>query len=277
MAARSKLPKISCKDVKQKFPILTWITKYSLEKFRGDLIAGLAVGLMVVPQSLAIASVAGLSPHFGLYASFPGTFMYCLFGTSKDMNVGPTMLAALVTNRYNIFQDPQVASTLAFISGIALLVVGILRAGFIVQFISIPVFSGFISAAAVSISVTQLNDLLGLPKGPKSFIFRLKHVFTNLDQIKVGDAVLGITCLMILIGLHVLGKFQTGRTTKRWQNIARTIFRLTNVSKSALIAILATVVAYIAFISGKQDLFTLAGKLPKGLPCVEVRFSIELF
>ena len=256
--------------LKDAFPISKWLPTYNLEKLRGDIIAGLAVGLMVVPQSLAIASIAGLAPQHGLYASFPGVFIYCLLGTSKDLNIGPTVMSALMTRRYNVLQHPQIAAIFAFISGMTLFGIGIFKIGFIVQFISAPVFSGFVSAAAIIITVNQFNDLLGLPKGPLSFFQRLKQIGANIQKARVGDAVLGITCLVFLLTFHFIGKRIAKPGVKKLPKTAKSIICGINIAKSALAAIIATLVAYLFHITGYSDVFVLAGKLPKGMPSPQV-------
>ncbi|EDO34158.1 predicted protein, partial [Nematostella vectensis] len=80
------------KYTKKRFPIAKWLSKYNLHFLQCDLIAGLTVGLMVVPQGLAYALVAGLPPQYGLYSAFMGCFVYCVFGTSKDITLGPTAI-----------------------------------------------------------------------------------------------------------------------------------------------------------------------------------------
>ena len=83
--------KLTTNDVKKKFPITKWLPKYNLRKLQGDIIAGITVGIMVIPQSLAFATFAGLPPHYGLYTAFPPGIIYLFLGSAKDMNVGPTV------------------------------------------------------------------------------------------------------------------------------------------------------------------------------------------
>ena len=237
----------------------------------GDIIAGLAVGMMLVPQSLAIATVAGLPPHYGLYSSFPGPFIYLFFGTCKDLNVGPTVISALVANRYNNYQNPDVASCLAFFSGTILTVAGFLNLGFVVRFISIPVFGGFIAAAALGISINQLQDLLGLPPGPRHVIQRLVHIFRNIKETRAGDATLGVTCLLILMSIGMLAKHVDGmRSPNDWPLLLKRAIKLLNITRSALVVILTTIISYVVLAHGNKTTFKIAGPLPKGFPEVEV-------
>ncbi len=263
--------KFSSEDVKNRFPISKWICSYNLEKLRGDVISGIAVGLMVVPQSLAIASLAGLPTQHGLYSSFPGVFIYCLLGTSKDLNVGPTVLSALMVDRYNPSRSPQVASLLTFVCGIVLLLAGLLKVSFIVEFISRPVFSGFISGAAIAIILSQLRDLLGLQRAPRTFFQRLKHLGIHISNTRAGDAVLGMVCLVFLVSLHFIGKRKSRHSKNKCHTFWRKAFWYINVGKSAIVAIIATAVAYAFHASGYEDIFILAGELRKGLPDLQVR------
>lgn len=256
--------------LKRRLPVTKWIRYYDLMKLRGDIIAGLAVGLMLVPQSLAIATVAGLPPHYGLYSSFPGPFMYFILGTSKDMNIGPTMIIALVSNRYNTHHSPEVAAMLTLLSGAILTMAGLFRLGFLVRFISIPVFSAFIAAAAISISVNQLQDLLGLPSGPRPFFQRLVHILTNLKRARAGDTTLGITCLLLLISLGVVAKHLDQRASSRLPSKTTKLIKFLNIAKSALIAILASILSYLVYVYGNKSTFKIAGELPEGFPRVQV-------
>ena len=270
---RRLVPKITFEDVKGKFPISIWLPQYNFEKLQGDIIAGLAVGLMVVPQSLALASLAGVNPEYGLYSSFPGVFAYAILGTARDMNVGPTVMLSLLTKRYISFASvPAIASALAFICGIILLFLGIFKLGFLVRFISTPVTSGFVSAAAIIIAVSQLKDMFGLKNAPRPFFERLAHFFTNVKNTIPGDASMGIACLAFLIGLQILGKrkWKDKASPPKWKIIARKTMWFMSISRSALVAILATIVSYIFHLYGYSTVFTLPGHLPEGLPPFKV-------
>ena len=125
------------------------------------MIAGVTVGLTVIPQGIAYAVVAGLPPQYGLYSAFMGCFTYCFFGSAKDITIGPTAIMALMTNTYAQY-GPQYAVLLSFLSGLIILLCGLLRLGFLIDFISVPVIAGFTSAAALTIASGQWKSLLGL-------------------------------------------------------------------------------------------------------------------
>ncbi|KAG8732946.1 hypothetical protein FRC12_019028, partial [Ceratobasidium sp. 428] len=123
------------------FPVLQWVTRYNLGWATGDIIAGLTVGLVLVPQSMSYAKIATLSPEYGLYASFVGVFIYCFFATSKDVSIGPVAVMSLqVANvikhvqqsHPNVYTGPEIAVALAFICGFIVLGIGLLRIGRIV-------------------------------------------------------------------------------------------------------------------------------------------------
>lgn len=120
-----------------------------------DLIAGVTVGLTVIPQGIAYALVANLPPQYGLYSAFMGCFMYIFFGTSKDVTVGPTAIMALMTAEY-ANKGATYAVLLTFISGLVIMALGILRLGMVIDFISVPVIAGFTSAAAITIASSQV-------------------------------------------------------------------------------------------------------------------------
>ena len=274
MLPRSKVRGYLVNSTRRRFPIILWLPCYNLRKLLGDITAGLAVGLMVVPQSLAIATVAGLPPHYGLYSSFPGPLIYFFLGTCKDLNVGPTVICALVASRYNPYHSPELASCLSFFSGTILTAAGFLNLGFVVRFISVPVFDGFIAAAAISISINQLQDLLGLPPGPRHAIQRLIHIFKNIRETRSGDAALGITCFLVLTSIGILAKrADRKRSHNKWPALLNKMLKVLNIIKSALIVILTTIISYLVFIYGNSSTFKIAGALPEGFPTVQVNVA----
>ena len=150
-------------------PILDWGRRYDRETLAGDLLAALIVTIMLIPQSLAYAMLAGLPPEVGLYASVAPLFMYALFGTSRVLAVGPVAVVSLMTAAAigevapaGSPQYAQAALTLAFLSGLFLLVMGVLRLGFLANFLSHPVVSGFISASGILIAASQIKTLMGV-------------------------------------------------------------------------------------------------------------------
>ncbi|WP_371055365.1 SulP family inorganic anion transporter [Rhodosalinus sp. K401] len=150
-------------------PILDWSRHYDRETLTSDLVAAVIVTIMLIPQSLAYALLAGLPPEMGLYASILPLVAYAIFGTSRALAVGPVAVVSLMTAAAigNLgLQDPAeyaaAAITLAFLSGAILTVMGVLRLGFLANFLSHPVIAGFITASGILIAASQLKHILGI-------------------------------------------------------------------------------------------------------------------
>lgn len=159
--------------LKRFFPILDWLPKYTQAQLQGDLSAGLTVGVMLIPQGMAYAMLAGLEPIHGLYAVTIPLIVYAILGTSRQLAVGPVAMVSLLTAAGIGALQPATpemyllyALTAAFLVGVFQLSMGIFRLGFLVNFLSHPVISGFTSAAAIIIGLSQLKHLLriDLPK-----------------------------------------------------------------------------------------------------------------
>jgi SulP family sulfate permease len=155
--------------VSKYFPIAGWLPRYTKKDWRGDLLAGLTVGVMLVPQGMAYGLLAGLPPIYGLYAGIVPLFLYAMFGSSRHLSVGPVALVSLlVLAGVSQFATPgsdafiQLAITTALLAGMIQVVLGVLRLGFLINFLSHPVISGFTSAAAFIIGFSQLKFLLGV-------------------------------------------------------------------------------------------------------------------
>jgi len=154
---------------KRYLPCLAWMKDYSMQVFADDLLAAIVVMIMLVPQSLAYAMLAGLPAEVGLYASIVPLMVYAVFGTSRTLSVGPVAIISLMTaaalGRLEL-ADTQAymtaALTLALLSGLILLLMGLLKLGFLANFLSHPVIAGFITASALIIALSQLQHILGI-------------------------------------------------------------------------------------------------------------------
>ncbi|MCW5668747.1 MAG: sulfate permease [Hydrogenophaga sp.] len=158
-------------------PVLQWGRAYNRETLLGDGVAALIVTIMLIPQSLAYAMLAGLPPEVGLYASVAPLLLYAVFGTSRVLAVGPVAVVSLMTAaaiaEHAAAGTPAywaVAITLAFLSGLLLLAMGLLRLGFLANFLSHPVISGFISASGILIAASQLKTLMGVKAEGHNFV-----------------------------------------------------------------------------------------------------------
>ncbi len=156
-------------NLKSFLPILNWLPNYNKSWLKGDIGAGLTVGVMLIPQGMAYASIAGLPAVYGLYASIVPIIIYAIFGTSRQLAVGPVAMVSLLTataissfEGITIEQYIAYAIVLAFLVGAIQFLLGVFRLGFLVNFLSHPVVSGFTSAAALIIGLSQLKHLLGV-------------------------------------------------------------------------------------------------------------------
>jgi SulP family sulfate permease len=156
-------------NLKSILPIFSWLPNYKKEWLKGDISAGLTVGVMLIPQGMAYASIAGLPAVYGLYASIVPILIYAFLGTSRQLAVGPVAMVSLLTaTAIGSFQGLSnsdyisYAILLALLVGVIQFLLGAFRLGFLVNFLSHPVVSGFTSAAALIIGLSQLKHLLGV-------------------------------------------------------------------------------------------------------------------
>lgn len=157
--------------VQRRLPFIKWLPQYNFSSFGQDMLAGFTVALTLIPQSMAYAEVAGLQPQYGLYSSFMSCFMYIFLGSCKDLTTGPTAIMGILTNPFVAQNDsPDFAVLLCFLMGCIIVLIALLRLGFLVEFISFPVTAGFISAASVTIASSQLKNLLGIKGGGNEFL-----------------------------------------------------------------------------------------------------------
>jgi SulP family sulfate permease len=187
------------------FPCLLWAKEYRSDYLSSDLIAAVIVTIMLIPQSLAYALLAGLPPETGLYASILPLMAYTIFGTSRTLSVGPVAVASLMTaaaiEKLNIqtgVEYAQAAIILALLSGTFLILMGVLRAGFLANFLSHPVVSGFITASGIIIALSQLKYILGISGSGDNVPALLYSMSQNLGDINVPTIILGTATLLFL-------------------------------------------------------------------------------
>ncbi len=193
---------------------LQWLLNYKKENFFKDLIAGLTVGIILVPQSMAYAMIAGLPPVYGLYASLFPVLGYVFLGTSRQVSVGPVAMDSLlvasglgalaITGAENYI---AMAIFLAFMVGTIQLVFGFFKMGFLVNFLSKPVISGFTSAAALVIIFSQLKHLLGVSmNGSNKFHQLVINAFENLSEANGYDFAIGVCGIGLIYFFKKLSK-----------------------------------------------------------------------
>lgn len=206
-------------SLKDYIPILTWLSTYKKEWLKGDLGAGLTVGVMLIPQGMAYASIAGLPSVYGLYASIIPLLIYAIFGTSRQLAVGPVAMVSLLTatalgslGSLSISEYINYALILALIVGVIQFLLGLFRLGFLVNFLSHPVISGFTSAAALVIGLSQLKHLLGI-EIPRSHHINeiLIDAFNNFSSVNWISFVIGVVGIGIIILVKKIGKSLPGQ------------------------------------------------------------------
>ncbi len=244
-------------------PILDWISSYSGKEAKGDLNAGITVGIMLIPQGMAYAMLAGLPPIYGLYASIVPLILYAIFGTSRQLAVGPVAMVSLLVLA-GVGQVAEVGSErfihLAIMTamgvGIFQFLMGVLRMGFIVNFLSHPVLSGFTSAAALIIGASQIKNLLGIDLPRTNYVHEiLVGAIQQASEIDPFTAVIGIGSISTILFL------------RRWK---RTF-------PSALVVVAIGTVLTAVF-NLHQAGVSIVGDIPKGLPSFQLTgFSFSDF
>ena len=247
-------------------PILDWGSQYNREAFTSDLVAALIVTVMLIPQSLAYALLAGLPPEVGLYASVAPLLLYAILGSSRVLAVGPVAVVSLMTAAAvgehaaaGTHAYWQVAITLAFLSGGMLLLMGLLRLGFLANFLSHPVISGFISASGLLIAASQMKTILGVKAEGHNFLALLLALWQQMGQAHGLTALLGGLAVAFLLWVRKGLKPLLVRAGLR----ARSADLLAKAGPVLAIAV-TTVLAWA--LAWKEQGVKLVGTVPSGLP-----------
>lgn len=252
--------------IRRYVPILDWGRTYSRRALSNDLIAAVIVTIMLIPQSLAYALLAGLPPEAGIYASIVPIILYAIFGTSRALAVGPVAVVSLLTASA-IGQVAEqgtagyavAALTLAFLSGGFLLLMGVLRLGFLANFLSHPVIAGFITASGILIATSQLKHILGISAGGHTLPEMLSSLLAHLPETN------GIT---VVVGLAATGfLFWTRKRLKPFLKRLGTPSLLADVLTKAgpVAAVVATTLAVWGFGLADQGV-KVVGTVPQSLP-----------
>lgn len=188
------------------FPILEWGRRYDRATAASDLLAAAIVTIMLIPQSLAYAMLAGLPPQVGLYASIAPLVAYAVFGTSRALAVGPVAVVSLMTaaaaREVAAPGTPEylgAAVVLALLSGLILLALGVFRLGFLANFLSHPVISGFVTASGLLIAASQLKHLLGIPADGDTLVELATGLARAANQVNLPTTIIGLAGLAFLV------------------------------------------------------------------------------
>ncbi|XP_058459680.1 sodium-independent sulfate anion transporter-like [Malaya genurostris] len=255
----------------KRLPILRWLPNYNSTDAIGDLVAGITVGLTVIPQALAYSGIAGLPVAYGLYGSFLGSIVYIFLGSCKDVPMGPTAIASLLTYQTARGNVPK-AILLCFLTGIVELLMGLFGLGFLVDFVSGPVSSGFTSAVSLIIVTSQIKDVLGITARGSTFLEIWQSIFADIHNIRAWDTVLGITCIAVLLIMRIVAGLKVGPEeeelkSKKHRYVNKFMW-LIGTSRNAILVIVCGAIGYV-FQSSATAPFKLIGEIPPGMPSFE--------
>ncbi|KAJ8959234.1 hypothetical protein NQ318_022497 [Aromia moschata] len=269
--------------VQRSLPILKWSKEYNADKAICDVVGGITVGLTLIPQVLAYASLAGLDPQYGLYSSLCGGLIYLLFGNIAELTIAPTALLSLLTYSYTkrlSYGNLPGAILLCFLAGCLELLCGILHLGFLVDFVSTPVVGGFTSAGALLIASAQIKNLFGLKYQAEQFVDTWTKFFMHIKEAKMMDTILGLCCCVVLLSMRKLKDYGVpplagkGDASKKVPVLKKIIW-FVSVARNAVVVISCAAMALILDNAGKKP-FSLTTKIPSGWPNVSLPpFSIE--
>ncbi len=252
--------------IRQFIPILDWGRRYNSGNMMDDSVAAVIVAIMLIPQSLAYALLAGLPAEMGLYASIFGLLVYGLFGTSTSLSVGPVAVISLMTaaalEQVAEAGTPDYISaayTLAFLCGILLLVLGVLRLGYLTNFLSHPVIAAFITASAIIIGAGQLQHILGISAGGHNLLDVLVALVRGLPESNLYTIMVGVLALTLIIAMRV--------------GLQGLLVRLGMTSRNASLIVkggpvIAVVITALVTYFFRLDVegVALVGEIPRGMP-----------
>lgn len=202
--------------------------------------------------------------QYGLYGSFLGCFIYIFLGSSKDVPVGPTAIAALLVAQTanGVWQR---AVLLTFLTGIIEVLMGVLQLGFLIDFVSGPVSAGFTSAVSLIILTSQMKDIFGIKTTGSTFLEMWISIIGNIQNCRIGDTLLGFGCIVVLLGMRLMANVQIGpKENKNWwqKGITNTIWLIGTARNAVLVVVCGAIGAYVV----NEDYFLLIGDIPAGMP-----------
>ncbi|MCR6106008.1 solute carrier family 26 protein [Salipaludibacillus agaradhaerens] len=236
-------------------PAFEWLTAYKKTDLTGDMSAGLIVAIMLIPQGMAYAMLAGLPPVIGLYASTVPLIIYALFGTSRQLAVGPVaMVSLLVLTGVSTITDPGTSDYISLVLlltlmiGVIQLLMGLFKLGFLVNFMSHAVISGFTSAAAIIIGLSQLKHLIGVSlEADKNVFLIMIETVNRLSEINPITLGIGLISIGLLLTLKKIVK---------------------RVPAPLIIVLLSTLTVY--YFEWHQSGVSIVGNVPSGLPSLSL-------
>ena len=263
--------------MKRYFPILVWGSAYTKQALSNDLIAAIIVTIMLIPQSLAYALLAGLPAEVGIYASIVPIMLYSIFGTSNTLAVGPVALVSLLTaSAIGQVVEPgthayaTAALTLAFLSGGFLMLMGLLKLGFIANFLSHPVIAGFISATGLLIASSQLKHILGIEANGHTLPQIISTLYHNLGNANFETALIG---LLVVAFLFWVRKGLNPLLNKMGVSSALASF----ITKAGPVGAVVISIVYVGYFELNSVGVSIVGAVPQSLPPMTLpNFSPQL-
>lgn len=257
-------------SIKTYFPILDWGRRYNRQTLTSDLVAAVIVTIMLIPQSLAYALLAGLPPEVGLYASVLPLIAYAIFGTSSALAVGPVAVVSLMTAAavgrvaaQGTVDYASAAIVLALLSGVMLTLMGLFRLGFIANFLSHPVISGFITASGIIIATSQVGGLLGIKTEGHALPDLIASIIEHIGQVNWYTVMVGAIALSLLLWIRL--------DLKNWlarfglpKSVATIIVR----AGPVLVVFLTMAMSVLLDLGAKG--VSLVGQVPQGLPMLSL-------
>ncbi len=235
-------------------PMVGWIRSYDRRWLRGDLIAGVAVAALIVPKNLGYASIAGIPVQNGLYAAAAGAILYAVFGTSRQISTGPSsglaavaasaVLAAKISGTQDI---ASFVATITLASGVLFLLLAVFKMGWIAQFLSRAVVTGFLFGAAIDVVIGELPKLTGTEVSGANPIQELRSWFSSLSGVSWATVLVGIGSLVVVFGLRAIAPRIPG----------------------ALVLVVGGLLASWIFGLGAHGV-ALVGEVPRGLPTIQL-------
>lgn len=264
----------------QYLPFMEWLLHYRRENVSGDIIAGIVVAVVLVPQGMAYALLAGMPPETGLYASIAPLIIYGLLGSSRVLSVGPLSIVSLLVASSIAAMNPatsaeyiMMALILALQVGIIKIAMGVFRVGFLVNFLSHPVLSGFTSAAALIIGFSQLKHVLGMEMPRHEHFYEsIWYALQNLELVNV------FTLVVALLAVSTLFFFKNGlgRILKTL-GLPPTSISIISKIGPLFVVIMGTLTTIVFNLSDTQNVLVV-GHVPAGLPPVTIPlFDVELW
>lgn len=235
-------------------PILRWLPQYEASDLRSDVMAGLTVGVMLIPQGMAYAVIAGLPPIYGLYAALAPPIVYAALGTSRQLSIGPLAIDMLIiaagvgalaesgSERYI-----ALAILLAAMAGLMQIAMGFIQFGFVADLLSRPVINGFTAAAALIIGFSQLGNLLGIALPESQYVHILiRDALEQIGEVHFASLALGLGGILIIVSLQ------------RWK---------ATFPSGLVVVVLGTVIAW--SLDLEVEGVQVVGDVPQGLPLLE--------